>query len=44
VAKLFGVSLSQLARWVGRTRQALTKTPDAASLQPALGYFERVAR
>jgi len=44
VAKLFGVSLSQLAAWLGRSRQAMSKTPDADSLQPALSYFERVAR
>ena len=44
VAKLFGVSLSQLAGWLGRTKQAMSKTPDADSLQEALGYFERVGR
>ncbi len=44
VAKLYGVSMSQLAGWLGRTRQAVGKTPDADSLQSALGYFERVAR
>jgi hypothetical protein len=44
VAKVFGVSLGQLAGWVGRTKQALSKTPDADSLQEPLGYFERVAR
>ena len=44
VAKVFGVSLTQLARWLGRTKQALSKTPDADSLQEVLGYFERVAR
>ena len=44
VAKVFGVSLGQLAGWFGRTKQALSKTPDADSLQEALGYFERVAR
>lgn len=44
VAKVFGVSLSQLAGWLGRTKQAVSKTPDADSLQEALGYFERVAR
>ena len=44
VAKLYGVSLSQLAEWLGRTKQAMSKTPDADSLQDALGYFERVAR
>lgn len=44
VAKLYGVSLSQLAGWLDRTKQAVSKTPDADSLQAALGYFERVAR
>lgn len=44
VAKLFGISLSQLAGWLGRSKQAVNKTPDADSLQDALGYFERVAR
>lgn len=44
VAKLYGISLSQLAGWLGRTKQGLSKTPDADSLQSALGYFERVAR
>jgi len=44
IAKVFGISLNQLARWLGRTRQALSKTPDADSLQNDLAYFERVAR
>jgi hypothetical protein len=44
VAKTYGVSLSQLAGWLGRTKQAVSKTPDADSLQQALVYFERVAR
>jgi hypothetical protein len=44
VARVFGVSLSQLAEWLGRTKQALSKTPDADSLQEPLGCFERVAR
>jgi len=42
VAKAYGVSLSQLAGWLQRTKQAVSKTPDADSLQPALGYFERL--
>jgi hypothetical protein len=44
IAKVFGVSLGQLADWLGRTKQALSKTPDADSLQEPLGCFERVAR
>ena len=44
VADAFGVSLNQLAGWLGRTRQALSKTPDADSLQEDLAAFERVAR
>ena len=44
IAMLYGISLSQLAAWLGRSRQALTKTPDAESLQDELEYFERIAR
>jgi hypothetical protein len=44
VASAFGISMNQLARWLGRSRQALTKTPDAYSLQNELAFFERVAR
>jgi hypothetical protein len=44
VAKLFGVSMSQLAAWLGRSRQALSKTPDADSLQNELAFFEHLAR
>jgi hypothetical protein len=44
IADLFGISMNQLASWLGRSRQTLTKTPDADSLQPDLGFFERVAR
>jgi len=44
IAKLYDISSSKLAQWLGRTRQALAKTPDADSLQDELGYFERVAR
>ncbi len=44
VARVFGVSLSQLAGWLGRTKQAISKTPDADSLQEPLGHLGRVAR
>lgn len=44
IGKLYGVSMSELARLLGRSRQALGKTPDADSLQPELACFERIAR
>lgn len=44
VADAYGISLSELAGWLGKTKQAMSKTPDAKSLQQELGYFERVAR
>lgn len=44
VAKLLGMSVTPLALWLGRTKQAVSKTPDADSLQDAPGYFDRVAR
>jgi hypothetical protein len=44
MARVFGISLNALAGLLGRTRQALSKTPDADSLQTELGFFERVAR
>ena len=44
VAAAFGVSINQLAGWLGRTRQAVSKTPDADSLQDGLVTFEQVAR
>jgi hypothetical protein len=44
VAKLYGVPMSRLAGWLGRSKQSLAKTPDADSLQEPLGFFERVAR
>jgi hypothetical protein len=44
IASAFGVSVNQLAGWLGRSRQALAKTPDADSLQDELAFFERVAR
>ena len=44
IADLFGVSLSELAKWIGRSRQALNKTPDADAVQAALIPFEHIAR
>lgn len=44
VAKLYGVSLSRVGKWLGRSRQALNKVPDASSVQTPLAFFERVAR
>lgn len=44
VATAYGVSVSQLATWLGRSRQALHKAPDADSVQRQLEFFERIAR
>lgn len=44
IAKVYGVSLSELAGWLRKSRQTVSKTPDADALQAPLGYFERVAR
>jgi hypothetical protein len=44
VATLFGLSVADLAALIGRKRQAVSKTGDAASLQAALFPFERIAR
>jgi hypothetical protein len=44
VAEVFGVSQSKLAEWLGRTRQAVSKTPESESLQHALSFYERTAR
>lgn len=44
VARAFGVSVNELAGWLGRSRQSVAKTPDADSLQNELEFFERVAR
>src|SRR5450755_3028291 len=42
IAELYGVSLSELGKWLGRSRQALNKTPDANALQDQLSFFERI--
>lgn len=44
VAEAFGLSLAELAAIAGKSRQALSKTPDALSAQPALRPLERIAR
>jgi DNA-directed RNA polymerase specialized sigma24 family protein len=44
VAEAFGLSVAELSRLIQRSRQAVSKTPDAESLQPALARFERIAR
>lgn len=43
VSTLFGISLAALARALGRSEQAVHKTPTAESLQGPLRLFERVA-
>lgn len=44
VAEAFGLSLAELAALAGKSRQALSKTPDALSAQPVLRPLERAAR
>lgn len=44
VADAFGLSTAELAGLLGRSRQAVGKTPSAESIQPGLLPFERVAR
>ncbi len=44
IADLYGISLSELGRWLGRSRQSLNKTPEAESLQGTLAFLERIAR
>jgi hypothetical protein len=43
IAELYGISLSELGKWINRSRQALNKTPGAESIQNALGCFGRIA-
>jgi antitoxin Xre/MbcA/ParS-like protein len=44
IAELYKVSMSKLAKWLGCSRQALNKTPDAENLQNPLRGFEKIAR
>jgi hypothetical protein len=43
VSALYGVSLAALARALGRSEQAVHKTPTAPGIQPALRVYERIA-
>ena len=43
VSTLYGVSLAALARALGRSEQAVHKTPTSAGIQPALHVYERIA-
>lgn len=43
VADVLGVSESQLAKALGRSRQAVNKTPNAPAIQEKLGHLERLA-
>lgn len=44
IAKVFGMSTSELARQIGSSRQRVIKTPDSLALQSKLGDYERIAR
>ncbi len=44
VAASFGLSVAELAKQLGRSRQAVSKTDDAESIQEGLARFARVAR
>jgi hypothetical protein len=44
LAPAFGISLAELAHLVGRSRQSVSKTPDAPSLQKGLQPYARTAR
>jgi hypothetical protein len=44
IADLYDITMAELARLLGRTPQALSKTPDADAIQNDLAYFERIAR
>jgi len=44
VATAFGLSVAEIASLLGRSRQAVSKTPAADALQEELRSFERIAR
>jgi len=43
VSALYGISLASLARALGRSEQAVHKTPTSPRIQPALRVYERIA-
>jgi len=43
IKDLFGITLTELGTWIGREKGALSKTPDAESLQELLKPFSDVA-
>src|SRR5260221_430356 len=44
IADLYKVPQTDLANWLGKSKQSVFKTPNADSLQNSLEYFERIAR
>lgn len=44
VAALFGLSVAEVAKLLGKSRQAVSKTEDAESIQEGLAPFDRAAR
>jgi hypothetical protein len=44
VAEVFGISLAELARQIGESKQRICKTPDSEALQSLLRPYERIAR
>lgn len=44
VAKAFGLSLAELARQIGESKQRISKTPDSEALQSLLRPYERIGR
>ncbi len=43
VSALYGISLAALSRALGRSEQAVHKTPNSPRIQPALRVYERIA-
>lgn len=43
IAELFGVKLTEVGEWIDRKKAALSKTPDAESIQPLLEPLAQIA-